>query len=250
MEKLDSNIVLALFEKEQYRIVEGIYLNIRSRLTIQCNKNHEPYEIKTESFWRGYGRCRECKGLYKILNRDRVQLPPPVEGAKWIPLSRGLFSLIDEEDYERVSKHSWHATHGTDKTLFYASTNIKGKTTKLHRFILNLKDPKIHVDHIDHQELNNRKNNLRICTNQENSRNKLKKSDRSSKYKGVTWDKSRDKWIVGIKINYVRNNLGRYADEIEAAKVYDRAAVKHFGEFSLLNFPELINEYRKDILNG
>ena len=93
------------------------------------------------------------------------------------------------------------------------------------------------VDHIDGNSLNNRKTNLRICTQAQNIHNSRPRRNRSSKYKGVFWDKVNKKWSTNIRKGDKRIYLGGFDDEIEAAIAYDRKAAELFGEFAYLNFP-------------
>ena len=92
------------------------------------------------------------------------------------------------------------------------------------------------VDHIDGNRLNNNYINLRWCSSQQNNMNRKKIStNASSKFKGVTWDKSRNKWLVAIVYNYKRQHIGRFENEIDAAKAYNEKAKLIFGEFACFN---------------
>ena len=159
---------------------------------------------------------------------------------KKIPLTQGKFALIDDKDFELVGQHNWHAVK--DRKTFYACTKIRednGKqaTLRMHRLILDSSGG-LDIDHRDSNGLNNRRSNLRACTHQENSRNQRPKRG-SSKYKGVSWNKQRNKWQTHITINGKVRYLGRSVDEVEAAKAYDEAASELFGEFAYLNFKEI-----------
>jgi hypothetical protein len=112
----------------------------------------------------------------------------------------------------------------------------KEHTQKMHRLILGIADPKLDVDHRDGDGLNNCRSNLRVATRQQNGSNQRKRAN-SNTYKGVCFDKSRNRWLAGIKVNYKRINLGRFESEIEAAQMYDVAAKELHGEFARLNFP-------------
>jgi hypothetical protein len=92
------------------------------------------------------------------------------------------------------------------------------------------------VDHIDNNPLNNQKSNLRICSLKDNSKNSTKRNNTSSKYKGVYFENYTKKYKANIKVDYKTINLGRFLNEIDAAKAYDKAAIKYFGEFANLNF--------------
>lgn len=152
-----------------------------------------------------------------------------------IPLTRGLFAIVDAEDYERLSRDTWFA-EGTTKNC-YAVRKRKGKSIKMHREITNA--PKhLVVDHKDHDGLNNRKANLRVCTFAENCRNLRATRHKSSKYKGVHWHKGSRKWAAQITANNKRYHLGYFTEEIAAAQAYDRAAPKYHGEFAHLNLPK------------
>jgi len=113
---------------------------------------------------------------------------------------------------------------------------VKRKTIMMHRFILNAPRHLV-VDHINHNGLDNRKSNLRLCTRAENSRNRRSFNNKSSRYKGVSWDKQRKLFLAAIRCNGKYYNLGRFKSETAAAKAYDKKTRELFGEFAYLNFP-------------
>jgi hypothetical protein len=155
---------------------------------------------------------------------------------KLIPLTRGKFTIVDDECFELLNKFNWHIdSHG------YAARNgyVRGRRTKIlmHRVLLNI--PKhLAVDHINGDRADNRKCNLRICDNRENQGNRRKRQHASSAYKGVSWHSSSQKWQVRISDNKKRTHVGVYNSETEAALAYNNVAVKVFGEFALLNVIE------------
>lgn len=140
-------------------------------------------------------------------------------------------TLIDSEDFDKVKNFKW----GLD-SKGYSKGKVYRKIIKLHRLIMNT--PKgMCTDHINHNIMDNRKENLRICTQGENQHNKKKPKDNTSGYKGVSWSKPNDKWRACISFRNKHIHLGHFTSKIKAAKAYDKAAIKYFGEFAYLNFP-------------
>ena len=138
--------------------------------------------------------------------------------------------LIDDEDYDLIKGFNWSLSKESDR--FYAATKIKGKTVKMHQVIMNY--PKM-VDHKNGNGLDNRKSsNLRECTKSENGMNQ-RKQNKKSNYKGVYFDKARNKYRSYIKVNQKYIYLGRYDTEDQSAIAYNIAAVKYFGEFARPN---------------
>lgn len=160
-----------------------------------------------------------------------------IYGKVFIQLSQGQVSVISLEDFNRANelRGSWYARYHKSTKSYYAVGKIKQKTVLLHRWIMNITDKNIYVDHFHHDTLNNTRDNLRPCSYQGNTANSRHQSNRSSKYKGVTWDKSRQKWGSKIGVNSKTINIGRFKNELDAAVAYNKAAVLHFGDFALLN---------------
>lgn len=149
-----------------------------------------------------------------------------------IQLTQDKVALIDDDDLDLVDGYKWHA-HCNQSGHWYAKT--RSGTLSMHRQIMNPSEG-FEVDHINGDGLDNRRENLRIVTSTQNKGNMKKQEGRSSEYKGVTWDKSRNKWIVHIHKQDKQVYLGRYFDEEIAAKVYDDAAREYFGEHANTNF--------------
>lgn len=156
---------------------------------------------------------------------------------KRIPLSQGKFALVDNEDYERVmAVGKWHYT-----TLGYAQIRViknkKKEDILMHRFIMGLKPgDKLIVDHRFGDGLDNRKENLRVCTHAQNISNRVKMNkNNTSGFRGVTFDKQKGKWQAKICFNRKHMFCG-YAETPEAAALkYNDFATKYFGEFAVLN---------------
>lgn len=182
-------------------------------------------------------RARELSGERHWLRKPRGEMPASCPaGARWIPLTRGQFALVDEEDYELVNKSSWSAE--CRGRTSYAVGKRGGRTICLHRMVLNAPDGS-DVDHINGDGLDCRRSNLRCSTHQENCFNARKRSSpTSSQYKGVSWHRRSGKWSAQICVHGSKVHLGLYATEIDAAEAYDAAAVLHFGEFARLNLSE------------
>jgi len=160
------------------------------------------------------------------------------EGAKLLHLTQDKVAIVDAEDFDRLNKYKWHVSKSS--RTFYASRNKSRKICRreiyMHRLIINV-PPGMFVDHIDHNGLNNRRSNLRLCTAQQNAWNHRPQLRGKSKYKGVSWRKDGNVFRAQIWHNGKSVNLGRFKNEIDAAKAYDKAAKKFFGEFAYLNFP-------------
>jgi hypothetical protein len=169
-----------------------------------------------------------------------------VMNMKIIPLTQGKVALVDDEDFERASQLKWCAHHHvTDLTKWYATHSefqykINGRQfnigLRLHRFILSVFDPAIEIDHIDHDGLNCQRHNLRIATRSQNQMNRRKINGCSSQFKGVYWHKRDRKWISQIKLDGIKQYIGRFDSELDAATAYDSVANSMFGNFALLNF--------------
>jgi hypothetical protein len=158
-----------------------------------------------------------------------------------LSLTKGKFALVDDEDYDILSQSHWCAR--TDGTNWYAERHAKkdGRWTmlKMHREILNCPSNR-EVDHKDGDGLNNQKSNIRICFHRQNGANRKRQSDNQSGYKGVyvdTWH-GYNYIRAAIIVSGKKIHLGRFKDFISAAIAYDNAAIKHYGEYAKLNFPQ------------
>jgi hypothetical protein len=161
---------------------------------------------------------------------------------KEIGLTKGAVALVDDEDFEYLSQWTWRLTSAYGKPYACRTQKaavdgiFKPRCYFMHRMILGLTfGDKLHGDHINHNTLDNRRCNLRIATSSENQRNAQKHKEKSSKYKGVSWSKRANRWLVHITIERQQVYVGSFTAEIEAAKAYNDAALEAFGNFASLN---------------
>jgi len=150
-------------------------------------------------------------------------------------LYNGLITLVDDEWYEMLSQVRWHAYSPLRRTTYAKFYDKKGGVL-MHRVIMDA--PKgMEVDHIDRNGLNNTTANLRLCTRIQNTMNRVGRINADSKYKGVVIRKDRKNrmWRAMIGVNKKNLHLGYFANEIDAARAYNEAAIKYYGEFAYLN---------------
>jgi hypothetical protein len=150
------------------------------------------------------------------------------------------WAIVEPADYYRLGHLKWHLKGSTAKK-FYAVRDVKtgpGQTRQLglHREIMN--EPKgLLVDHKNNDSLDNRKANLRPATRSQNRQNVPKRKNTSSRFIGVSYSKEEKKWRARITYKGKRIHLGWFDNEIDAARAYDAAARKYYGEFAKVNFP-------------
>lgn len=146
---------------------------------------------------------------------------------------------ISDEDVEWVCAYRWSV--GTRNYIIRKERRADKKnqsTVLLHRAILEHMGVDLtgkNVDHIDRDPTNNTRENLRAGTQSQNCANQGKSVGKSSRYKGVSWDKTYQRWSSQIRLDGKLAQLGRFDSEHEAALVYNVAALKQWGEFALVN---------------
>lgn len=155
---------------------------------------------------------------------------------KQIPLTQGKFALVDDDMFEYLNQWKWgiigkgYVARKTSRRL-----GKPRKTVYIHRVIMNTPDD-LDTDHRDGNKLNNQRNNLRVCQTIQNAANSQRRHDNTSGYKGVR--KNGNRWRAELEIKGAIVFSKTFSTSKEAARAYDEAAKKYFGEFARLNFPE------------
>lgn len=153
---------------------------------------------------------------------------------KEIQVSGGrAIALIDDDLYDHLNAYRWQLMGGRSWRR-YAATTVHDRTIYMHRLVVN-PPAGVLVDHRDGCTLNNQRSNLRLCTNGLNQANSKKRQGAASQYKGVTFSKDRGCWFAEVRFKNERVYRKAFASEQEAARAYDCAALRHFGEFALTN---------------
>lgn len=215
---------------ETYLYDKSEYIKSITKTIITC-RIHGDFHQTPNGHLSGRG-CPKCRYIKSSKNKTKKHIIDkqkniiqPVE-FKIIPLGNNYFSKVDNEDFEVLNKLNW-CSDGKG----YAFNN---KVGFMHRYIMNPKNYQ-EIDHINHDTLDNRKSNLRIVTHAQNCMNRKKRKG-TSKYKGVSWDKERNKWVSKAQLNYKTIYIGGFENEIDAAKAYDKKSLEIFGEYAKTNF--------------
>ena len=137
--------------------------------------------------------------------------------------------LIDLEDLEKVKRYTWCVTQ--KKKRLYALCRTKSQIVYIHQYILNYDNP-LTCDHINLNGLDNRKSNLRICTNGENNRNKPLQKNNTSGVTGIYFHKKNKNWIVQINVNGKPKNFGSFLNKEEAIKKREQLKKEYHGEYA------------------
>lgn len=217
------------------------YVNYKTKVTITCPE-HGDFLQEPRRHYRGNG-CPDCGWIkrrdsnIKTRNSQRDWDFEQPEDYKLIPLTQDKYAKVDNEDFERLKDINWQLT-----SKGYATNKVFGR---MHRYIMNPPN-QLDVDHKNGDRLDNRRGNLRLATPYQNRCNSQPRIG-SSRYKGVSRYNKTSKWLGRIVFNRIIIRLGLFDDEMECAKAYDKKALELWGDFAYLNFPELKEQYLKEI---
>ncbi len=209
-----------------------VYARVDSEQWLRYRTRPELLLVKCANHPFFPGQLREVPGAG--CPNFRPKPPEPKGEVRHLPLGDGHYAIVDTADYEELSQYTWHFHNG------YAMRWENRREVYMHRQIMNPPKGKV-VDHVNHNRVDNRRSNLRICNRRQNIFNQPSKRATASPFKGVSYRKypsGRRKCYAQIRIDGKKTYLGSFAAEADAARAYDRAAVEHHGEFAHLNFPE------------
>lgn len=187
---------------------------------------------------------QESKNLEGAPGVSNASYAAPLVSSFWedsmkkIPLTQSQFALVDDDDCERLSKYKWHSLYNKHTDSFYAVRHVCIKESKkticimMHREIMNIPKGMI-CDHKNHDTLDNRKHNLRICTYSQNNWNKTKSKSNPLKYKGIY--RGDNRYRATVSANNIKYYMGTFDTEEEAARAYNEKAKGLHGEYAKLN---------------
>jgi hypothetical protein len=162
---------------------------------------------------------------------DAPSVNPTISIVREIPLSQGKFALVDEGDYDRLSKHTWSAVKRKGQSSYYAEyRSTDGHTVAMHREVLGLTvyDGK-RTDHKNRNGLDNRRSNLRVASPSINTHNGNLRKNNSSGFRGVYWHKIHKKWGVKVGHNGKQIYCGEYASILDAIDARNAMEIKCYG---------------------
>lgn len=154
---------------------------------------------------------------------------------KKIPLSKGKFALVDDEDFEFVNQWKWYFFQRPGSNTYYAKTRMNTgykiyKNVFMHRLIMKV-SKSLHIDHINGDGFDNRKSNLRVVTHHENMLNRSTRINNTSGYPGI-YKRENNKFVASISSGKKRVYLGFFSSYEEALAARKKAEDEYFGEFS------------------
>lgn len=152
---------------------------------------------------------------------------------KQIPLTQGKFALVDDEDFEELSKYRWYLSRSGYANRHPKMINgVRRGKISMHRQVMDMVPSGKMPDHINGNRIDNRKSNLRLATPSQNTINSSLYTNNTSGFKGVSWWNSANSYTARIQVNGKRLFLGYFKSVDDAARAYREAAIKHFGEYA------------------
>jgi len=154
-----------------------------------------------------------------------------------LPLGQNQFAVVDDNDYARLNVYQWFLSKAGYAVGFVPGGDGRFQLVYMHRLIMNAGPDQL-VDHINGQPLDNRRENRRLVTPQQNGQNKRLSPLSCTGLKGVGWHKRRHKYHARVQLQGIRYHLGFFDDAETAALAYDAAARQLFGAFARCNYPQ------------
>lgn len=152
-----------------------------------------------------------------------------------IKLTRGKWATVDDEFYdELVAMGSWY--FNGRYAVRNHNTSKGHRTVYMHKVVMSMagRYPAKMGDHRNRRTLDNRIDNLRPATKSQNNRNVSLRKNNTSGFKGVIWHRGR--WLAQIRVDLKNRHVGYFKSKVKAARAYDQAALRYFGEFASTNF--------------
>lgn len=210
------------------------YISNRDKVKIKCPIHGDFFQAPREHLvGKGCSKCFKVDTIY-IQHDEYYEI--------FVKSSKEPI-FIDVNDYKKVTTHNWFVGkqgYVESRVKKHEENDYDATSIKLHRF---LKNPKKHeyIDHINGNRLDNRKSNLRICTQQQNNMNRKIMKNNTSGVTGVHWDKRINKWVSRIWYKNKEIFLGNYNNIEDATRARMKAEIKYFGKYSR-NYYNYINE--------
>lgn len=157
---------------------------------------------------------------------------------------QGKYTLVDDRDYEFLSQWKWNL----DKRGYVVRTGTKNQHIYMHRYLLCTPQNYL-CDHKDGNPLNNQKNNLRNCSENQNKQNKGIPKTNKSGYKGVHWSKAANNWVAQIRYKNKPVYIGTFNNARHAGLAYDLWAKDIYGQYARTNFLIGVEKEDKALFN-
>jgi transposase-like protein len=216
------------FQQKRNDETQAMYADYLSGLSM--DEVARKYGVTQNAIW-----CRfQKRGLPRRPRHDPTLSPVTLadDGTARIELLSGQIAIIDAEDIALVEGARWSALV-KKHTTYAVSNSMNQGTVLLHRLIMHA-EPGEFVDHINHDGLDNRRSNLRLCSTQVNNWNTRKKRSNTSGYIGVSWHKAGGKW----RATFGQKHIGGFDSKDDAARAYDAYVRANCDEYATVNFPE------------